>query len=402
MFTPSASKLDLAYHCTFPWTGRVRWPPRTASPAADFGTAVSRIAEAAVRDTTADLTDLSFGESDRRRLGIIGGLLLEQLELDNDVGREPEVAVAYNVAAGTARLLRSTGPRDYSDVRTGELVGTSDLERVTPAGRRVVRDWKTGRYMLGVRPIDSGQLRFLGLAAARRHGVDEIDIELAQVDEDGIRITRDTLDAFALAAAADELRALWARIASGPGVPCPGHWCADHYCPIIAECPATQRAIEAVAAAAAVRFPLSVDLQSPEHAAYVRERLQAVEKAVAGIWAALEQYARTTPVPAGDGKFWGVVERARESISLEKPEAMAALRAALGEFGFAAAVECKTSKAAIHKAAAAQSTKRGEAKRVETALLDELRTLGAVRKSTYTKFEEFTPKGAEEEGDTHG
>ena len=355
-----------------------------------------------MRDTTADLTDLSFGESDRRRLGIIGGLLLEQLELDNDPGREPEVAVAYNVAAGTARLLRSTGPRDYSDVRPGELVGTSDLERVTPAGRRVVRDWKTGRYMMGVRPIDSGQLRFLGLAAARRHGVDEIDIELAQVDEDGIRITRDTLDAFALAAAADELRALWARIASGPGVPCPGHWCADHYCPIIAECPATQRAIEAVAAAAAVRFPLSVDLQSPEHAAYVRERLQAVEKAVAGIWAALEQYARTTPVPAGDGKFWGVVERARESISLEKPEAMAALRAALGEFGFAAAVECKTSKAAIHKAAAAQSTKRGEAKRVETALLDELRTLGAVRKSTYTKFEEFTPKGAEEEGDTHG
>ena len=391
MFLPSASKLDLAYRCTFPWTGRVRWPPRTAFAAADFGTAVSRIAEAAVRDTAADLTDLSFGESDRRRLGIIGGLLLEQLDLDNDVGREPEVAVAYDVAAGTARLLRSTGPRDYSDVRQGELVGTSDLERLTPAGRRVVRDWKTGRYMLGVRPADSGQLRFLGLAAARRHGVDEIDVEIAQVDEDGIRISHDTLDAFTLAGVADELRELWARIGAG-GVPCPGHWCADHYCPIVAECPATQAAVIAVAKASEVRFPLSVEIVSPEHAAYTRERLQAVEKAVAGIWAALEQYARTTPVPAGDGRFWGVVERSRESISLEKPEAMAALRAALGEFGFATAVECKTSKAAIHKAAAAQAQKRGEAKKVETALLDELRLLGAVRQSTYTKFEEFAVK----------
>ncbi|MFA6167000.1 MAG: PD-(D/E)XK nuclease family protein [Gemmatimonadaceae bacterium] len=404
MFAPSASKLDLAHRCAFPWAGRVRWPPRTTSEAANYGTAVSRVAERLAHDVTpgapdaltspADVSDLGLSELDAKRLDHAARLLREQLEADDDAERLPELAIAYHVETGEARLLASTGQRDYSDVRDGEAVGTLDLLRLTKDGRRVVRDWKTGRYMLGVRPIASGQLRMLGLAAARLYGVDEIDIELAQVDDDGIRIARDTMDAFALGAAADELRTLWARLRAGGGVPMPGHWCADHYCPIASECPATQKALAAVDVASELRYPMSVVIESAEHAAYVRERLQAVEVAAKTIKGALEAFARTTPIPAGDGKLWGVVECTRETIDLAKPGAIEVLRARLGEFGFVAAVDCKTSKTAIHRAAVAQATKRGEAKQLEMALLDELRAAGAVRESTYTRFEEFTPKAA--------
>jgi len=396
MFLPSASKLDLAYRCTFPWTGRVRWPPRTASAAADYGTAVSRVAEALVCDTKADVTELALDEAARKRLAGAAILLKAHLELDDDAERVAELALAYHVADGTARPLVSKGPRDYSDVRPGELVGTLDLLRHRRDGRYCVRDWKTGRYMRGVRPLDSGQLRFLGLAAARHLDVQEIDIELAQVDDDGIFVSPpDTLDAFTLAGVADELRELWARIEAG-GVPVPGRWCAEHYCPIASECPATKAALAAIDKATELRFPLSGEFQSDEHAAYVRERLQAVSKFVEIRDAELLEYLKRGPIPIGGGRVWGLREHTRESIALDVAGAADRLRAALGEFGFGVAVEQKTSKAAIHRAAVGQASKRGEAKRIEDALFEELRGLGAVRESVYTKAEEWVPKEAEE------
>lgn len=404
MFAPSASRLDLAHRCIFPWTGRLRWPRWQPNAAASFGSAVSRVAEALAYDVTPgspddrtkppDISDLGLSDTDQRRLAAITVLLREQLERDDDAERLPERALAYDVATGTARPLKSSGPRDYSDVRAGELSGTPDLER-RHGDRWIVRDWKTGRYMQGVRPIESGQLRMLGLAVARLRGVDEIDIELAHVDEDGIRIVTDTMTAFELASAADELRELWARLKGGAAVPTPGRWCSDHYCPIASECPATQRALAAIAGASELRMPLSVELQSPEHAAYVRDRLQAVQTAAKAIEEALKAFASKTPIPLGDGRVWGMRELTRETIDLGVSGATEAMRTRLGPMGFGAAVECKTSKAAIHRVAVAGASKRGEAKALETALLDELRAMGAVRESTYVKFEEWKPKADE-------
>jgi hypothetical protein len=56
-----------------------------------------------------------------------------------------EVALAYNVHTGAARLLAPRGHRDYAGRTATEITGTADLfyQRGT---RWVCRDWKTARW----------------------------------------------------------------------------------------------------------------------------------------------------------------------------------------------------------------------------------------------------------------
>lgn len=395
MFTPTFSRLDVASRCVFPWTGRLQWPKRPEKMEATLGTALHRAAECLAIFGVAPVGELAaqLSDADGRTLRAMVGHVAELLEDEQgDRWRRAEVALAYDCASGRARELTTEQARDYSGRLPGELSGTPDLVRVRADGLLVVRDWKTGRYKWGVRAGEQPQLRALGLAAASAYGADEVLVEIAQVDEDGVRRSDDLLDPFELDVISDELRELLARIGAAQEPPRPGYWCAGAYCPVVATCPATLRLMQAIAGASELRHPITTKFTSPEHAAYVLERLAAAEAAIEVYRHAAQEYARERgPIPMANGKLWGpMMFDGRESIDLSAPGAVAAIERHLGAFGTETAIERRTSKLALEAAARSEQTKRGESVKKVRALLEELRKLGAIKiGAPYERFTEF-------------
>lgn len=407
MFAPTFSRLDVALgpngaaRCVFPWTGRLKWPRRPERLAATLGTSVSRAAECLAVFGQAPVDELAaeLADADRRSFLAMVGHLAELLaeEAETDLWRRAEVALAYDCASGRGRELSAEQARDYSGRAWRELSGTPDLVRVRADGVLVVRDYKTGRYKWGAKAGDQPQLRALGLAAARAYRHDQVVVELVQVDEDGLRRSEDLLDPFELDCAAGELRGLLDRIERAQETPRPGHWCAGAYCPTLATCPATLKLMEAIAGASGLQHPITAELTSPEHAAYVLERLAAAEMAIETIRHAVQEMARKAPIPLANGKLYGpVVQDGRETIDLSVKGAVALVEEHLGPFAAATAIEKRTSKTALETAAKAEQARRGEGVKKFRALLEALDELGAVRHGApFEKFTEFSPKAAE-------
>ena len=401
-FLPTFSRLDVAARCVFPWTSGMRWPKRPASVYTGIGRAVSTAAELLAIwgdcpvEAIADAEGLTG--SYRTTFGHMVIHVRDLLAHEPDTFRVAEQALAYDLRRGTAREMRRSGPRDYSDQRPGEMMGTPDLVKRDEHGELVVRDYKTGRYAFGKDPGETRQLRALGLCAARAYGANRVTVELAQVEAGGIFIRRALLDEFELSCIASDLADIYDRIVDRPHeqVPVPGAWCAGGFCPLAASCPATIRALEAVASATELTYPLTVEITSPEHAAYTLERLDAAGKAIEGIRQALKDYAREHGAfPVAGGKLWGpVFHDGRERVDLSVPGAYDLVEQFLGPFGTAQAVERRTSKTALQAALKAQQTKRDQGGKQYRALLDALRELGAVKQGApFEKFEAFKPKG---------
>lgn len=394
-FTPSMSRLGLARACLFPWTGGVRWPRSEVGEAARYGSAVSRVAERLARGEApdAEAAAVEFDvAAELPRLLRDADAIAEFLADESRYWHKAETPLALHPVRGTARELLSSGPRDYSDVRPGELTGTPDLVFVRAADELVVRDYKTGQYTRRLRPRDSAQLRALGLAAALAYGARQVTVELVQVDDGVVAPRTDVLDEWDLDCVRTELIGILDAL-ERPSVPRPGRHCTDSYCPLVAVCPATRAALAAVDQAAALEHPFSPTITSPDHAASVRVRLKMVEAATREIRAALEAYvAEHGAVELGGGHWYGPVQcDGTERVDLGVAGAVAAIRERLGEHADEA-LEVKTSKAALERAAraATKDAERGAATRVREELYGELRRLGALRQGPpFTKFEEF-------------
>ncbi len=393
-FLPAFGRLELASKCVYPWSSGARWPKRGLSPQAAFGRAISDVAACATAfgdaplDAIADAHDLTT--TDRRRFNHAAWHVCKQLE--DEAGwtdwRKAETTLAYDHRRRTARELPQLGPTDYSQLGANEYQGRPDL--VFFDGELVVRDWKTGRYRADAEPKEDRQLRALGLAAARAYGYNSVRLELAQVDEYGVRIKPGDLDCFDLELVASQLSDLEAVI-SKDTVPHPGRWCSRCFCPLGSECPATQVALEQLRGACELRFPLTTELTSDEHAGYVLERLAVIDDAVSTLRGAVKGYATHTPIPLDGGKIYANVEHTERSIALT-PEAIAAL----SRFGASDAIEQSVTLAGIMRAIK-ESVPKGQAAATERALVAELEKLGCVRERTFFAFTDVTPRQEEEE-----
>ena len=404
MMLPSLSRLDVADICVFPWQGRAVWPKRVSGRFATFGTATSLAAQCvavwgdAPVDAIADVNGLNA--EDRQKLLTFTADVRRKLaeEAATTVWRKAEVALGYDVVTGIGRELTvKKKDRDYFETGEDEQSGTPDLVTMFAGGRLRVTDYKSGRYKRGHRPGKTLQLRALAAAAASAYGVGEVEVELVQIDDDGsIREPSpvDVLDEFDLAGVAEDLRALRRRIAGPAEAPRPGWWCTGRYCPVVATCPATAKALLAIDRASELRFPLSIALESAEHAGYVLERLDAVEKAVDTIRQAVKDYAkRYGPVPVGDGKVYGpILMDGRESVDLTVAGAEDLIRQVLGEAAVEAVVEKSTSKAAIERYAKATQEKRGAGVNKARDLYALMRESGVLRQGApFERFDRFLP-----------
>jgi hypothetical protein len=406
---PTPSKLALADACAYPWHRLApAWPEQTTSSDATFGSAFHAamhvaavwggISEA-VLEQVAAAHQLTPGD-ETRLLGCVehGAELLSLTCPDFRAG---EVSILYDVAADTARILPEALERDA--IPPGHIHGTLDLVEAWDNGLEI-GDWKTGERSAGELAIKTDpQLRTYALLAARAFGRDRVQVALLHASESGIVPDRAELDAFDLACARAALRATLAKVDAG-GPPVPGRHCTTKYCPIVASCPATQRALAEVQAAADAQLPMQLTITSPEQAARVRVGLKTVEKALEQYQAELRRYIdEHGAIEIAPGVLYGKVEReGNERVDAEVVGVVTALQELLGDAADEA-LEVSTSKAAIERAArkAAKDrglTGKGALKQVTDPVYARLRQLGAIKQGApQVRYDEILVKKAKGE-----
>ena len=390
----SASSLPLLAHCQWWANEKVEGQPLNPSPEMLAGTATHAAIEATL--TGAELPELE-GDAALYYTAWTGwwaeGLpgLDAGSRLEGDW--QAEQAFAYDPLTDTGRSLGAVRGRAYPAPRTpSEIVGTVDALVVdTRRSFALVVDWKTGddRARMTANAADNLQLRGYALMVSRALEVETVEVAVVRIGTQGVTVTRHVYDTLDLGPAAEELRQLLAAVPTAQ--PRPGLHCRR--CRAVAECPATVQATETIApqppegVIAPDPVPLAI---TSENAAGLLVRLRQVEAACVQVESALKAFADANGgVDIGDGRRWRRVTTERQSIKLDGPEAVPALKA-LEAAGVADAVESKltTSRAAIERVLA-QSGLKGKAKTEKAnAIVAELAAVGAVRVAQVDSFKE--------------
>lgn len=230
-----------------------------------------------------------------------------------------EVALGYDIDTETSRELGRGLSREeaYALATPRELVGTLDLVGLTPDSV-VVYDYKTGHTHFD--SVERNwQLIGYALAAARAYERTHAFIAIIRIPEHGEPFFIPAeLDAQQLTAAAAALRELDLEIedlkmrvlAGEPLRPVTGDHCG--YCPAIASCPAMTGLARAMTSAEGLVLP-ELDVES---APKYLEALKRGEQVLKRIRLLLETFAVHTPVPLGDGWWYGPRPWPKDHISV--------------------------------------------------------------------------------------
>lgn len=221
-----------------------------------------------------------------------------------------EVAFAFNVRTGTARLLDAKD-RAYA-IDADEIPGTADAVGLT-ADAVCVIDWK-GRWSKATSAADNLQLRFYALCAARVYGKDSATVAIARVGEDGIRWDVAELSVMDLDLFAMELPKI-AEDARTSERMTEGEHC--RYCPAFDACPAKQTLLRMTAETIEAQTEVAIDTMDDGARAEVWARLKALETVVERAKERMRESIVHRPIRNGD-RVIAVVEEERRSIDVEK------------------------------------------------------------------------------------
>jgi hypothetical protein len=384
---PTASQLDLAEACLYPWTSGLEWSRAWGEADANDGTAVHAAAAALGRDEPVQLAGLSDSvvESILRVAEVLEGDMLE-----GTVVLAVEVGFAFDSRTGGVRFSDPDEPRDPE-----LLYGHADVVLRRRDGTLVLRDWKTGSRALRKRVESSRQVAFYALCAAALWGASRVVVELAHVGMSRTWIDRGELDALDLGAMRGWLRALPERIEEARALPMYGRHCRDLYCPVAGSCPASRAFAGRVAAEVELPMPEAHEIASDAMAADVLSRVAIAEAYLGALKLAAEDYVRRRGVVEGkDGSRWGVVEHdGDESLTLTE-----SAEAVLVANGLGAAVQVKRtcSKASVTRAAReGLEKKNGKAEGLSARVnpvLDSLRKHGALKRGSPYSLVEPLPE----------
>jgi hypothetical protein len=331
----------------------VIWPKEVAGEEAEMGNACHAFNERWVRNYCGLEPISAAGQAQIDALATspkfraVTARMIPWLEKNVRLGWRPEVAMAWDYVHDTGRSLPAKFHRDYSDAADTEIPGTAD--NVTWDGSVLcVDDWKTG-----ITPAEHyrWQLRGLGLAAARASGATQVRARIVYFweDTDPVEVIEE-IDALQLDSYAVALQG-WFLEAQGKPEPQPGPQCGGDYCPYRAACPVTQKLVQSVTSAVSWESLALASLQTPEDAGRAYLQLKVIKEATDAVSARIREIAKNDPSPAptSHGRGLRLVEESQERFSKER----------LLEAGA-----------------------RGK------ELLEELKALGAVAKSTSIKLKE--------------
>jgi hypothetical protein len=250
----------------------------------------------------------AFTAVDDDKLVAIWRATLDWLRANYRVGMRAQVVFAYDARTGKGREIEpafDAPERFYAiaewrarhGIAEHEVCGSADLVYmgVDDGGAFVAVD--DLKVRLGPEVKDAtAQLSGLALAACRAYGVDRARIRTLEASERGITPIEQWLDDWDLSEFAGVMSERLAGVETAQ--PNPGEWCTDRYCPHIASCSAKQQDIAIaetlVPVDALVRrrsdMPLTLTIQSPDHAADILARAKAIERVAKMAKDAVEKY----------------------------------------------------------------------------------------------------------------
>lgn len=297
-----------------------------------------------------------------------------------------ETKLVYDTATGEGRILGEAADRNYGTRGPFEIFMSADVLGVD-GDTVVVLDWKTGASE--VEPAaTNGQLWALALAACRALGKHQAIVRIVYTAQ-GNRCDEHVIDALELAGFASRLErlhvtvaALQAKHAAGEQLDVSeGSWC--RYCPARVRCPAK---VALVAQVAKGGLALAGDFEmTPALAAQGYRQLVRVEQIIKEARQRLDAYVdEHGSIDLGDGRSYGrYVREGNERLSGDV--ATAAIADVLVDVDTVlafekVAIERKTSKAALDRAAKQLACKRGTA----SAIVKRIRELGGATRAPET------------------
>jgi hypothetical protein len=379
----TGSGLSRLKKCQYVGRDDVPWIESAPGAAAEHGSEVHEL-------IAAPFLGRNVGGSSRATIVARSFLAWFDGEFGSREGWIAEPAYVLDVERGEARFLGCNIAREYGERLPSEYAMSADLVRID-GDEAIVIDVKTGRRENVEAAEINTQIASIGVALRRLHGVSRVRGILAFVNGFGVSIDEVTLHALDLDAHEQELHDL--AKATPTAEPNPGKHC--QWCPAVSACPATNGAIVQLTPKNERRLPIvgsASAIESMDHARYQYLTLRAAKAAIDQAWEAVRIYAdQNDGIELGDGRRYVKIEKTRETIDLEGPQHVAAMKAVLGDDA-TLAIEVSTSKTAIKDAARAAAKRTGDKiASLERKTLDALRAAGAVKTSTSTTYEETEP-----------
>jgi hypothetical protein len=288
-----------------------------------------------------------------------------------------ETKLVYDVVTRAARFIGEAADRNYGAPGAFDIFLSPDVVGVDAQDRVVIVDWKTGHG--DVEPAaTNGQLWGCALAACRALGKSSAIVRLVFTNM-GDRCDEHEIDALDLADFANRLERLHVQVAERQAAKARGEiletregsWCK--HCASKAVCPSKNALLVQVA-----EHGLAIIGDSaitPERARTGYEEIVRVETLIRDARKRLETYVDDNgPIDLGGGKLFGRYVR-NGNERLDGSTAVQAIAEIVGESAKefeSIAVERRTSKAAIDRAAKQLGAKRGTG----PAIIKRIRELG--------------------------
>jgi hypothetical protein len=426
----SASKTALAEHCLYSFRPDVLRPPkRPQRRDALVGTALHYAIEITVRTGNTETRLPDWDNEDwiltaDEKLHVVQShetWVNEWWAKHQDAPWLPEQAGGVDPFTRETVHLGKCDHRDYQLLGDTFVPGTVDAARYDgDSGTLYITDWKSGFGSIdSCAPASAnGQLSSLSVIQANSsaysvYPLRRVIVSIVRISPHSLKEDTAELDAFDLAEHREKLKAILLAIPGAP--PVPGPHCRDHFCDQFGSCPATVGALaevmpeaDGIVGSVALekrRLPIvlaSSEIHDAEHAAYqyrtLREAQAVIETRMAAAWNAIREWADGNGgVLVDESTVWQRRVSPRESIDLTVVGATNALEHALGD-RWRSAVEMSTTKSAIetavrpivaaHNATLENGAKKLTIRAMKDAVLEGLRTVGAVKVSQRVSYEE--------------
>ena len=307
---PTASQLQRAFSCLYPWRSHVEWSENAPGYPARVGSAVHECIEHRLCDEDVNVQAVA----DRHGVSALDVSKLYDVwqawwsQNDRKASLVIESAAGYDGSLGPQTYGQRIG-RAYPDHSADAIVGTSDLVEYTDEGSTVT-DWKTtlGIDSTAAPAADNEQLHALAWMASAGK------VRLVIISEDGVRVdeaaARDDM------AQAKRMAGLMLSVELDNAGPNPGSHCS--YCPAAHGCPATSAAQAAIVGATQP----TLDLSTGDGIYHARTYLKLVDAARERLDEAIKLavVAAGGRVDLGNGRALKLSTRSRETIQWSDDE----------------------------------------------------------------------------------